>query len=122
MVRDSFTLTIFFAMNRTLRAFWRDSTPEQALAAPILIMRWIDAVQRRAHYLRRKFPSEDVEGRVMYALYKCAYSYRPDRGNFMTWLNIKIAGELCGLRRKQVREEIRGIHFERLAIDQKEMI
>jgi hypothetical protein len=101
-------------MKRELRPFWRDSTPEQALAAPDLIARHLEIVRQHAGYLARQYPREDVEPRIVYALYKAAYSFRPGTSSFKHWLHVKIAGELTGLKWLQDRKQRYGIHLETL--------
>jgi hypothetical protein len=101
-------------MDHKLRPFWQDSTPEQAFAAPDLISLWLPSVLRRALSLQRCYPSEDVETRLVYGLFKAAYSYRPERCSFTHWLYIKTSGELAGLKKAIQRRERHGIYFQTL--------
>ena len=97
---------------RPLESFWDKCTQAQAQAAPGLIARYLPAARRQAQYLSRRYPREDVEPRVMYALYKAAYSFVPGRAGFVPWLNSKIRGETSMLRKRAAHKQEYGIIIE----------
>lgn len=87
--------------SRPLEKFWETCSPEQKAAAPGLISRYMRAAQLRANCLSWRFPpGDDVEPRVMYALYKAAYTYVPGKATFATWLQQKVRGETSMLCRR----------------------
>lgn len=103
--------------SRPLERFWEQCTPQQAADAPGLIARYMGAAQRQARFLSCRYPREDVEPRVMYALYKTAYTYRPGKAGFIPWLNSKIRGETSMLRVRAAYKEKYRIKIERLDPD-----
>ncbi len=107
---------------RALAPFWERSSTAQRALAPILIDRHLAATLAHARHLQERYPREDVESRVIYALYKAAYTYQPGTSGFVRWLNFKILGETSVLRKRQAyrdRHSIRIASIEFSLLDQR---
>ena len=107
-------------VNRNLKDFWTGATPEQAAQAPGLIARYMKSAERRSKWLSFQYNQLDAESCVMYALYKAAYTFRPGKASFLSWLNKKIFGETGKLRRQLARKSKQGIKFQPLDVEELE--
>ncbi len=96
--------------------FWETASSEQRDQAAELIARHFAATAAYARYLQLRYPREDVEPRVMYALFKAAYTYRPGSAGFLHWLHIKILGETSVLRTRQAYRDKHGIRIANLDV------
>jgi len=99
---------------RRLEPFWSTASLEQQDRAPDLIARHFAATAAHSRHLQSRYPREDVEPRVMYALYKAAYTYQPGHAGFVHWLKIKILGETSMLRTRQAYRDRHGIRIANL--------
>ena|SRR5271166_1273468 len=97
-----------------LLPFWLESTPEQVAAAPDLIVTYMRSAMRYVQLASQLYPHEDVEPRVMYGLYKAAYTYKPGKAGFINWLRTKVRGEMSMIRQKHRRQVYNGVHLESL--------
>ena len=93
-----------------MSAFWDRATPVQKAAAPGLIEKHLAWAAKEARFRQVSFLGEDVERRIMTAVYKAAYSYQPGRGSFRLWLEWQIRGETSDLRRRRRYHESIGVH------------
>lgn len=71
--------------------------------AESLIRGHVHQIPSKASYLARWYPATDLEPYISSALYLAAYSY-DGRCNFRRWWNIKVRGQLSGVRRKATRK------------------
>lgn len=74
-----------------------DLMREDNPAAAALIASHLEAAVRQAAYWQARFPDEDVEPRIMQALYLAAYTFKPGKGTFYFWFRHKIRGQMSNL-------------------------
>jgi hypothetical protein len=93
----------------TPTAFWEKATEEQLTQAEFFIKEFSQHADVQTRRLQEKYPGEDIEPRIMMALYKAAYTWKEGSSGFYCWFQRQIWHEMSVIRHRRKHRRVHGI-------------